>query len=230
MAENLPHSIAELKPYDVINLADLTELVAFEDLIVADVEPNYDEQLWASRPHIRNFIRPPKFNGTIGGITLICMDDPYARLMDARDRGLILGSGNFGLSEEIRQQYAHRYHGFILTAEASSTHPGPLAQIQTEMWYYPYAVYPQTAVTKGDRLYYKRVNKAGESVVRNYTAHKNYQKTQSNASNRSAAIARVVARPVVETEKITEANEESRRIGFAVLREAIMHPYGGLHD
>jgi hypothetical protein len=128
-----------LKPGTVIELADSTQLSAFEDLIAQSVDPNYNPDFWLARPKLRDLIRPPKFNGTIANIKLEVIGEPYERLLDARERGWQLGKGpgKFELSGESAQSRIEKYKGFSFTADAKSSGRGVIGQIQAELFYYP---------------------------------------------------------------------------------------------
>jgi hypothetical protein len=65
-----PYQLNELTSGDVIEFADINELVAFEDMVAQAIDPTC-AKAWASRRHLRDLIRPPKFNGTIADIKLI---------------------------------------------------------------------------------------------------------------------------------------------------------------
>jgi len=126
-----------LQPGSVIEIANMFELAAFEDLVASDIDPTYDPVMWATRIALKDLIRPPKFYGTIEDIKLEVMAEPYERLQDAKKRGWQLGPGNFGRKSENDKDAGQHYHGFVLTGTPKSSRPGQLGQIQAELWYYP---------------------------------------------------------------------------------------------
>ena len=185
------------QPGDVIKLANVAELAAFEDMIAGVVEPNYDPELWAARAKLRDLIRPPKFNGTIANIELTVMDDPYERLLDAPDRDWSNASGKANtLSLKNAEGFAPRYKGFILTADARSSGRGSIGSIQAEMWYAP-------LIGKKDK----------DSA--------NYRRLRDSYGR---TINRVVTKPKIQAEKFEAVNKESRKIGFDQLRKGMMNP------
>ncbi|HSW97541.1 MAG TPA: hypothetical protein VLF89_06985 [Candidatus Saccharimonadales bacterium] len=134
----------QLKPGNIIELADIRDLVRFEDIIAEGVYPGYDPELWAARTPLRELIKPAKFNGTIANIQLKVMADPYDRLLDADKRGWeSMGKQGLGkkfkLTEENEEAFKPTYLGFEITADGKSTSPGNRGQIQAELWYYRHA-------------------------------------------------------------------------------------------
>ncbi|HSX53280.1 MAG TPA: hypothetical protein VLF90_02845 [Patescibacteria group bacterium] len=189
-----------LKPGNIIELADIRELVMFEDIIAAEVEPYYDKVLWAGRQPIGELIRPKKpvvFNGTIANIHLEVMDEPYERLLDARQRGWkIPGRGIFQLTSRFAGELIPRYRGFRLTAEPKSSKPGILGQIQAELWYYPVPLYG-----------------------------KNKNSGRGRHGNHGETIKRRATEPKMEKEKFIEHDKVARIMGSSLLREAMRGPY-----
>src|SRR4051794_30297011 len=101
--------LEELSPGDVIKLSNITELTAFEDMIVDIVQPDHNPDKWATREKLRDLIRPPRFNGTIADIELTVMADPYERLLDAPERGWQGGHGRgsvLGRKHKLTSQLA----------------------------------------------------------------------------------------------------------------------------
>lgn len=215
MTTPTPPSIETLNPGDVVELADVTELPQFEDLVaitidrqVIEVYPAISSRLnlaaWAGRSAIGELIRPQKprpFNGTIAGVKLEVMDDAVARLQDANERGwtFMQGKGS-GQPTKFSQTDRNKllfdlWKGFTLTAEAKSSGRGTIGEIRTELWYMPLP----TDLNHGRA--HQNVGRNGGSTVR-----------------------RFVARPKLDTDKFTEFHERSQRIGLEVLRANLKNP------
>lgn len=224
---DLPQSVGELRPGDVIKLADLTELVAFEDLVVAQVEPWYDHDLWESRVHLREYIRVPRFNGTIANIALTVMADAYERLVSAGERGLKNSAGRgwdkYRLSEQRAEEYALSYVGFEFTADGRSSRDRRRRQIQTEMWYYPF--FSPARRSPGETYTRTLKTDEGERVVT--CAFPKRNRPIAPGRNVGLAIGRVIANPKLEMSAFRELDQSSRAFGYATLRFAMKHPYRG---
>lgn len=202
MSEASPNPLESLQPGDVIEFADITELPAFEDMVAAAVDPDmfacYSAN-WAGRVPLREFIRPPNFNGTIADIRLEVMDQPYERLLDARERGWRLDGSQYERFSELGQQSISHYRGFTLMADAKSSGRGIIGHMQTELWYYPLSAI----------------------IGKNYNTGR---VLKSLSANGGLPIRRVVAKPKIGSETFIALNEHSRQIGFTVLRQAMQHP------
>ncbi|MBI4101174.1 hypothetical protein HY441_01715 [Candidatus Microgenomates bacterium] len=196
-----PGRLDQLQAGDDIRLADITELAAFEDLIAQSVDPNFDRELWATRPALQDLIRPPKFNGTIADITLEEMDHPYQRLLDARQRGWHFqrGGGSFELSSRFASELIPKYRGFILAASGRSSGRGTIGSIQTEIWYYPLPLEIERRASGKDRI-------------------------RKNPVYRGQAIRRVVAVPKIDQVPWRDLDQTARAIGFRVSQQAMLHP------
>lgn len=209
----MPHSLEVLEPGSVIEFAEITQLKAFEDLVAVIIEPDLtptDMEHWVKgRLALQNLIRPPTFNGTIADIRLQVMEEPYARLVDARERGWQLpGGGKYALSGPLSDELISRYHGFVFTANAMSTRKGFVGEIQTELWYYPI------------NHFIRARNLAQASAISNKTN----LIAKNSGSNAGLPVRRAVAKPKIETQKFLALHESSKKIGFAVLRQAMAHP------
>ncbi len=128
-------------PETAIKLADINELVAFEDMVAHAVNPYMNERLWGARRHIRELIMPKGFYGNLGDILLEPMEEPCQQLMKASEDGYrIRGGRNLGpkdLDTDLKRENAAKYAGFFMTADATSTGRGVVGQVQTALWYYP---------------------------------------------------------------------------------------------
>jgi hypothetical protein len=217
-----PSLVDTLQPGNVIEFADIAELVAFEEVIASEVDPEYNPVIWASRQALRDLIRPPTFNGTMADIRLEVMADPYDRLLDARERGWKIGrgQGSFRLKSELAEELIPRYRGFTLLANPKSSRPGSLSQIQSELWYYPTPLYVASHI--GSEAKSSNRTKSGEIREYQYTTTQDHIRP-SSAYHRGE-IRRIVARPKMETERFIEHDASARRIGFQVLRQQLMHP------
>ncbi len=200
-------AIEDLCPGDIIEFGDATELASFEDLVAASIDTQVDNLLpgrnhkaiqdgWAGRVAIKELIRPKTFNGTIADIRLEVMEDPYARLLDAKQRGKTMLKGfSIRRTNEFAELLAPLYAGFSLTALAKST-GRPSMQLQTEIWYAPV----------------------------NITSRRKGSAYQDRGSSGGASVQRFMTKPEIEEGTIEAINEESRRIGFKVLRNNMRHP------
>src|SRR5665213_3419532 len=141
MSEIAPERPAQLQPGSVITFADTTELHAFEDLIAPFVDPDYDAEFWATRPPLKGLVRPDDFNGPMADVRLEVMADPYACLLDSRQRGWQFNGGtasNFVRGGSSGQWQQGQYLGFIFRADAyTSGKKEPVSEIQAEIYYAP---------------------------------------------------------------------------------------------
>jgi hypothetical protein len=210
---SLPESIDELVPGDVIQLDDITKMPIFEDLVAEQVDPSMTQSMrnaWSGRVGIKDLLRPAKFNGTIGNIQLVKMDDPFERLFDARQRGWSFGGSRVSIPKNptLDQEVRDSYQGFTFIADASSSGRGTIGQIQTELWFGLVSIY---------RKVQTRTNINGE-VVKYPSNHK------SSAANGGASVRRIVAKPKIENKAFFKLDETSKKIGFQVLRENVLRP------
>jgi hypothetical protein len=226
MAEVLPQSVDELLPGDVIQFADITELVAFEDEIVAAVRPDYDHAMWAGRKPLRDLMRPPRFNGTIANISLLVMHDAYEQLQTAKDRGIAMRITRRALSDENVLIYGPQYRGFVITADARSSGRGVVGQLQTEAWYYPLV----PGVLKAGTVR-QRVKSRADGTKYDYTYVRSSNGVDISKGRESGrTIGRIISYPKLEKDTFIELNESSRRIGAAALVKSMRSPFGGMHD
>lgn len=201
----------ELNPGDSIQLGDITQLPAFEDMVAEQVDPTMTSlmrEAWAGRTAIRDLVRPPKFNGTIADIELVVMAMPYDRLSDARDRGWSFGRDEVLITLTKDDEIINSFRGFTFLANAKSSGRGIIGQIQAELWF------ARVPVSHSHQSY--------TSVSGNKTWHRHNMKKA--VSNGGASVRRYVTKPKIETTKFVNLNEISRRIGFELLRNAMLHP------
>jgi hypothetical protein len=199
MSESMPTNINELSPGDVIEFKDVTELPAFEDIVALTIEPEptgREWDFWRGRQHIRDFIRPAKFNGSIRDIRLQVMEEPYEQLVGAPQRGIMVDMRGKNRRTSLHSvETFKRYRGFVLTAEGVSSRSGGGGHIQTELWYYPSAM----------------VMSRGKLV-------------RDSQQRSTSFVNRVIARPYFEDDRFRELYETSRKVGFEALRQAMTHP------
>jgi hypothetical protein len=210
--------VSFIRPPIIITLDDITQFPAFEDVVADDIQPirlEGQREAWEGRVPIRNLLRPPKFNGSIRSIALMAMEDPYDRLLDARERGWAFPHGGKTVRRLDIDEAREYTRGFTFTADAQSSGKGIVGQIQAEMWYMraPY-----------NEHRYIRLNENKELVVRTSSSF-------STGNHGGAIVYRRITKPKLEKDAFIRADAESRKIGWAVLREAMTHPLqGGLAD
>lgn len=212
------HPEIPFKAGDVIELGDITELAVFEEIIAPLVDPKYNPDVWARRPHVRDLIRPPKFNGRIGDIALTVIENPYENMLSATARGYAFynNARNFKRTSDRAEEEVKHYMGFGLTASAISSGRGVIGQIVTELYYYPC----HRGLIKAGTVEHRTL-KSGE--IRTYVSKSD--RTCSRGPDMGETIRRVVAEPKLERAKFIELDETARRIGFATLRHSMMHPF-----
>ena len=152
---------------NVLTLNDATELPEFEDLVANDIYPYASEDriaAWQGRVALRDLIRPPKFNGSLRNIEILSMEDPYDRLLDARERGWSITGGTLPRKDIDTAREGTR--GFLFTADAHSSGKGIIGQIQSEMWYL------RAPASRGSWFYVDTSTSSGSAVVRRVTKPK----------------------------------------------------------
>lgn len=203
MSEQDPTRIPDMlrTPGTVIELGDLRRLHEFEDYVATQVDPRMTKlevESWEGREQIASSFRPPKFNGTIGNVLLEVMDDPVARFFDARERGHRL-HGLGPNADKVRRdvETIERWHrtglGFTLLADASSSRKKDMGQIRAELWYMPVPL----------------------------THHSGRHNYKASSSYGGRSINRWVTKPVYDTERFVQLQEEAQHIGFITLRNAM---------
>jgi len=218
MNEKSLTSISELVPGDAILLENVDQLAAFEDAVAYEIDPSMTQGMrdaWMARAALKELIRPAKHRGRISDITLIVMDEPFERLMDARERGWRFQRTIYGTELPGGSQHHTKdetaidsYQGYILTANAHSSGRGVIGQVQSELWYRRVrGTLRETAYTIA----------SGETRTYQHRGKK-------TSDNGGRSIRRYIAVPKVEPSAFIELDETSRRIGMAVLRRNMMHP------
>lgn len=224
-SRDLPYAKPELfKPGDILEFADIPELVAFEDSIAQLVDPSSNPMLWANRVKISEFVRPKYkgklFIGTVADIKLIVMNEPYERLMDANERGMHFQHSRYRPPlSETNAPLKMRYVGFSLAADARSSGRGSVGQIQAELWYYPVSF---DFIPKGTIRIKRSTTSSGEERL--YTSQSKKDHIYKHSYYSDMVIRRVVTKPKLEEERFIEFDETARRIGFKTLQKAMIHP------
>lgn len=209
---------SELNPGNVFRFANMHELVAFEDLLAPIVDPIADVLVWQARPNLIDLLRPRDFIGTIRGITLTSMHEPYKRLLDARERGWKMKRGISCLerTQTGSEQFIDQYLGFVFDAEARSTNPALRGRVAAELWYYEMPkklVKAGTVITSSNRVKNGELHKSTSISGRDsYT---------SRSGKMGEEIRRVVTRPAYNKGEFEQAQFASKAIGFAVLASAM---------
>ncbi|HSX07281.1 MAG TPA: hypothetical protein VLG11_00100 [Candidatus Saccharimonadales bacterium] len=199
-------------PNTAIQLADITELPPFEDIVAQVVDPDMtpaEKLAWDGRMHIRELIGAPKFrgkrfNGRITDIELTPLEDAYDRLQTAREDGWQLSARGGGgriastVAEADEQLRTERCVGFHLAANAKSSGRGVIGEIQVGLWYLP---------------------------VTRKTGIERWNSAKRTSWNGGRSVVRVVTRPKLEVENFIRLHDESRRIALSALKAAVENPY-----
>lgn len=193
-------------PNIAIQLADITELPEFEDTVAELIDPRMSDAqrlAWDARSSIKDLIRPTKFNGRITEVELLPLDNPYAKLLTAREDGWRIPKHRFGGDTEANFELkASRCLGFYLTANAKSSGRGTIGQVQAGLWYFP----------------------VGMQGVGNHQS----RKSQSHGGR---SVVRINTEPIIETKKFIGLERDSARIALDALRKAMQSPLRiGLHN
>lgn len=202
MSEQLSEPIVSelLTPGNIIEFSDISELPEFEDLIAQQVDPSMTsitKSYWDCREHIKNRLRPTKFNGRISDIQVSIMEDPYDKLSTAKERGWKFGGGrNYERGEEFISNFASRYVGLNFTANAISSGRGIIGQLQAEIYYFPTSI-SWVSSPNGSRIH------------------------KSTSTHGGATVVRAIAKPKLETDNFIKLDLTAKRIGFEVLRNAM---------
>ena len=211
-----------LTPGIVIELADMTELAALEDIVVKQVDPNYDKDLWIARPLLKELLRPTvkkrAFNGGVKDITLTVMDEPYEQLITANDRGLTYSqSGKRTRTNDQSLETIERYVGLEYRATLTSTGHGSIGSVTSEIWYAPLA--KSVLRRKGSTYCYPRIIE-GEQRPYECTQKEGYVR----ANKLGDAILRVTSKPAYDQSVLVSLQDSAQRIGFNVLQAAMRRP------
>lgn len=187
--------IDALKPGDVIELKGIGELTAFEDLLAGAIDPYHNSRVWANRKRLSDLIRPKAKGITFNGS--ICNIKLIA-MADPYER--LLDAVDRGWKGQ------HLPGGSIGAGHKLS----PEGEELLKPRYKGFVMTADTISSKpGDlgqlqaELWYfpSRTVKPGRTTV-----------------SRAATL------PVFEKERLIELDENSRRVGFDVLRQAMIHP------
>ena len=125
------------KPGLKFSIDSAHDFTFFEDKVAAIICPGMthcQKTIWDGRANIFSDLRPQGFNGRLAGMALEVMLEPYARLLDARDRGLALKGRNYARKD--REEHK-KYLGFIFRSSAMSSGRGQVGEIYVELWYAP---------------------------------------------------------------------------------------------
>lgn len=204
MTNNFEHPFS---PDMTIQLADITELPAFENSVASLIDPNMTKteiDYWHGRENIKNIIRPAKFNGKITDISLLLIENPFDTLQNAKELGWDMPRGynqNSKGSDANIERKTNMCIGFSLLANAVSSGRGTIGQIQAGLWFLPVS-----------------------HVERNGSI------TKLTSGHGGRTIIRVVSNPKIETENFMQLQAESNKIAFSALQKAMMQPIrAGLH-
>ncbi len=209
----IPKNMGDLIPGDFILLDDITQLPKIEDMVAEYIDPEATKSMrdaWCGRVAIKDLVRPPKFNGTIADVKLVVMDEPYERLFDAVERGWRFMKGR-GSGVPVKRfsdgVTPDGFFGFTFVANAKSTGKGTIGQIQAEIFYGGIATQTLTS----------RTLKSGEVSRASYT----FKQTVMHAGS---SVQRYVTKPKIEDKLFIELDENSKKIGFEILRQNVSHP------
>lgn len=183
-------SVRAFQPGDIITFGDITELPDFEDYVAENMFPNMTPtqmNAWKGRAALRDLVRPPAFNGRIADIRLEVMVDPYAQLMNARERGWRFGGTNGNpkpRTNEFAFEAEELSEGFVFTADAKSSGKGSIGEIQSELWYVPVPKSPivrafvtaHGEVIRQSRGVDQEAGNNGGSIVQRYVAKSRFIK------------------------------------------------------
>ena len=130
----------------VITLAGMEEFPEIEDVIKDEIAfestPSQDA-LWIGRVGVKNFLRPPKFNGRYTGIELAVMGDPIGEYLAAGHEKKKFAEGIAHrldprrASEALIELALQRAIGFDFSATASSSSNREVDTFSTKIWYMP---------------------------------------------------------------------------------------------
>lgn len=132
----------ELNPGAVIELANTSQLASFEEMVARQVCPDMTDNslyIWQGRMALKEIVRPPKFNGSIVGIRMEVLDEPYERLLQAKaDKvGFVSGITPGKVSDSTLEKIIELSKGFAFTADAKSSAAGVSGIIQSQLFYAP---------------------------------------------------------------------------------------------
>lgn len=194
------HSLGDTiaNPEVVIAFNNLDEFISFENLIAPEVNPMLDREVWARRFSIKDYVKPPKFHGTLSDIAVAPMEDPIKDLRNAVNDGV-------GFQKGASHQGVHRYRewwpyvrGFDFFAQPKSSSGKLVKSIALKLWYTP--VDPVRGASFGPAAHCG-LDKDGNTVHRIITKHKKEVTDEHRA-----------------------LFEKSKCIGYSVLSAALQKP------
>jgi len=134
------------QPKGTLALGSVDRLQDFEMTVIETMHPDMTSEelaMWMSQTALTHLIRPKGFHGQMGQVRLDALDDPYDRLMDARERGKRFGVGRGYIRKDERtidasiEHAANNTRGYALTAHTIGAHKRTTGTIDTEVFYVP---------------------------------------------------------------------------------------------
>lgn len=188
-----------LDPEVAIKFDTISELKAFEDIIAAQVNPLFDQEVWRRRPSIESFIKPSRFNGRLSDITLTPMKDPiddFRATVDANERFQQYATPSRRDIYKYRQWKSY-FLGFNFSATPLSSASKINSTVGLKIWYTP--VIPLSG--EGFGPVGPILDKDGNTVRR------------------------IITKPRQElVDRIDAVHDVSRTIGYEILSKALQNP------
>jgi len=190
----------------------MDQIAEIEDAAALTIEPHptlLQWEAWQTRDRLKDKLRPSNYNGTMREIVVEVMEEPYARLLDARQRGwTIPGCGNLRRTTAHAQKDTDTYIGLSITAQATSSRRKIIGEIQAEVWIAPVPRQQQTSLMTSEERRALGMN----------------SRTYATGQNGGSAIKRFVTSPKTETEAFNELHRSARAIGTKVTRKSLLYP------
>jgi len=207
-----PDTLRFYAPGTILNLPSLDGIAEIEDAAALTIEPHPTQlqwEAWQTRDRLKEKLRPSNYNGTMREVVVEVMEEPYARLLDARQRGWkIPNCSNLRRTTTHAQKDTESYIGLAITAQATSSGRGTIQEIQAEVWIAPVPRQQQTSLMTSEERRALGMN----------------SRTYAIGQNGGSAIKRFVTLPRTETEAFNELHRSARAIGMSVTRRALLHP------
>jgi hypothetical protein len=128
-------------PTSPLELTSTIQLVDFEEELAMEILPEMDSDsydLWLSRYALKDLVRPPRFFGSMQSVQITALDEPYARLLDAKQRDLQFGEdGGIPHPTKYGSEAVEHTRAFKLDLTAISGIDRTPGAIETEAWYIP---------------------------------------------------------------------------------------------